>query len=234
MPYKNNVHSFSADKIMEAINLFCGDLKAAAQALEVSHKSLTEHIYNVPRLRAMFLKEFGDGGGVVPDEVETMLRDIDIPGLRANDPLARESRAIRNMNLDVMTDGLSRAGIGQHTIDKLKDLGGFEAHAGMFLVGSLDMMHRMLVYSGVSLMEQAEFIKENHLNDSSLPMKERLAWQRMYNQITDMMGKTYDRILSGTQAMVKITRKGDDVKKLAKPAFRPLGEKNKGGNHADN
>ena len=54
--------------------------------------------------------------------------------------------------------------------------------------------------------------------------KERQGWQRQYNQLQDLLGKSYDRVLNGTATMVKLTTPKESSKSRAnsKPGFQPL------------
>ena len=111
MSHANNVTDFTAEKIIEAINMAGGDISGASVFLGVSFKSLNEHVYRTPRLRALFAKDVAKIPGNIPDEIEQMVRDVEIPDARDNSPEARQSRAMRALNLDVMTDGLGHPGI---------------------------------------------------------------------------------------------------------------------------
>jgi len=218
------ISTIDHEYIVETINMFGGDIEAAAQVLEVAPQALALHINRTPKLRALFLKDVARLENVEPDEVGQIFRDIDLPRQMDRDEQSEIVKNLSVQNIDLLADGLERNGIKKKTVDKLKSLGQIDRSAASFLVGSLDMMHRMVVYQGVSLMEQAEEIKENYLDpQKNIPMKERIVWQRLYNQVVDQMGRSYDRVLAGTTAMVKITspKKGDDKAK-AKPGFRPL------------
>lgn len=223
--YKS-ISDYSIDKIVEAMNMFGGDVRAAAKSLRVSPASLSNAIYNNKRLRSLFIVNVVDAD-IEPSEVDQMVREADLPNIGDEGEDNELRRNLMTQNIDILADGLERNGISPKTAAKLKGLGQIEKSAAKFLVGSLDMMHRMVVYNGANLLEMSENIKEKYL-DTNVPMsvKERLQWQRMYNQITDQIGKNYDRVLSGTTAMVKLTApKGGDGNKKAKPGFRPLKKK---------
>lgn len=219
----NKVTDYSEEKLVEAINMFGGDVQAAATSLRLSPGTLTNHVYKNPRLRALFVKDVMNAD-LEPDEVSQMVRDVDLPRSddRGEDSIL--ARSLLTQNLDLLADGLERAGIKGETVAKLKRLGQIEKSAAGFLVASLDMMHRSVVYSGIEMMERAEEIRKTYL-DPAVPMtaKDRQGWQRQYNQLMDMLGKSYDRTLHGTEVMVKLTKpKEDGPKKNAKPGFQPL------------
>jgi hypothetical protein len=221
---RNFITEMDIEHIVETLNMFGGDVVMAAEVLEVDPRALSVHIYRTPKLRALFIKDVAKAEGVEPDEVDAIFSDMELP--RQHDT-GEESQIIKSMqaqNLDLLTGGLERSGISKKTIDKLNSLGTIEKSAASFLVASLECSHRMVVYQGASLFEQAETIKEKYLDPNApVSAKERIVWQRLYNQITDQIGKTYDRVLNGTTAMVKLTtpkEKGEGGK--SKPGFRPL------------
>lgn len=127
-------------------------------------------------------------------------------------------------NRDLMRNGLRKAGISQDTLNKLEIFEGFADNAGQFLVASLDMTHRMMVYQTVKLLERAEYIEKTYLNDVTLDDEVKIQWQSAYTDIIEQVGKAYDRTLVGTQAMAKLlgTKDGDEEKGKTKPGFKPL------------
>ena len=131
---------------------------------------------------------------------------------------------IIRMNREILRDGLSRAGIKPETIEKLKAFDGFATSAGDFLLASLDLSHRSMVYLMVTLLEQADLIKKDYLsaNGKIIDEETRLGWQDAYTDIVDQVGRCYDRTLVGTQAMARMlgTDKGD--KKARKPGLKAL------------
>lgn len=216
------ITDYTEDKLIEAITMHGGDITAAGRALRVSPGTLTNHVYKNPRLRALFVKDVMKSD-LEPSEVQQVVRDVDIP---RSDDVSESSILQRNLltqNLDLLADGLANAGISPETVEKLKKLGQIEKGAAGFLVSSLDMMHRSVVYSGIEMMERATEIRTKYLDDS-LPMsaKDRQGWQRQYNQLMDMLGKSYDRVLHGTEVMVKLTTPKTTDKPNAKPGFKPL------------
>lgn len=216
------ITDYSEDKLIEAINMHGGDIPAAGRALRVSPGTLTNHVYKNPRLRALFVKDVM-GVDLEPDDVQQMVRDVEVPRSDDKSETSILQRNLLTQNLDLLADGLQRAGIKPETVEKLKKLGEIEKGAAGFLVSSLDMMHRSVVYSGIEMMERATEIRTNYL-DNSIPMsaKDRQGWQRQYNQLMDMLGKSYDRVLHGTEVMVKLTAPKEKKDLNAKPGFKPL------------
>lgn len=211
---------YSLEELISALNLFHGDVAKAAQYLECSPTSLSTYVYEVEELRALFMREVAN----VEPTGDEILRDVKLPIGNSGD--ARDAKAILAQNMKIMTDGLRASGIKEETIEKLETFQKFEAHAGSFLVGSIDIMHRMMVYTATSLFEQAELIKSRYLDNPNLPVKEKLSWQRMYNQVSEQMHKSYDRVLQGTEVMIKMTVPDkEEDKKRKRPGFAPLNEK---------
>lgn len=125
-------------------------------------------------------------------------------------------------NSQLLRDGLRAAGISQATIDKLQVLDGMAQSAGQFLVASLSVTHRMMVYLSVSLLERADFIKREYLDDATLDDEIKIEWQEAYTNIVEQIGKSYDRTLTGTQAMAKMLGTEKPTEEKRKPGFKPL------------
>lgn len=130
---------------------------------------------------------------------------------------------IRRQDMEIIRGGLEKAGISRATLDKLRVFDDFAPNAGRFLVASLDMSHKMMMFQNVALMEEAEFIRANYLRNEALDPELRIEWQKCYNEICDILGKGYDRTLNGTQVMAKIVAgKVRNEGPKAKPSFTPL------------
>jgi len=204
--------------VITAVNEFGGDLNLAAKALKVSRVKLCQFISGDPKLVAAF----GVSAGVpesAPGETERLVRDAN--DIIPHHPDKETIQAIQTQNVDLIGEGLLKNGIKPETLEKMKNLGEFEQNAGKFLVGSLDIMLRLVVYTGVSLFEVTEEIKEI-LQDKTLEPHARLAWLRAYNVTVDQMQKSYDRVVTGTVGMAKVTRPDDDKGTKTKPGFTPL------------
>lgn len=203
-----------------ALSLAKGDIILAAGILGVKPQRVRVALNDNPQLRAAFL--VGDRV-TAPDELEAELRkpsDFKLIN-KEKDELAE---LVRKQDFDLMRGGLAKAGIKEETLEKLKVLDGLAVNSGRFLVASLDLSHKMLMYSNISLMEQADYIKKTYLEDATLGMEYKIEWQKAYNEICDIIGKGYDRVLAGTQAMAKIMAGQGDEKQggKKKPAFAPL------------
>lgn len=130
---------------------------------------------------------------------------------------------IIRQNRQILRDGLASAGIQPKTIDKLKAFDGFATSAGDFLLASLDLSHRSMVYLMVTLIELADQIKTEYLDTTKTVDPEvRLGWQDAYTDIVDQVGRCYDRTLVGTQAMARMLGTDKENKKARKPAFKAL------------
>lgn len=156
---------------------------------------------------------------IVPKPLPPALNEDMAP--TADEKLMAEQ--IIRQNRELMRAGLRKAGISERTIETLATIESMAPNAGEFLVASVDLTHRMMVLQTVRLFEEAQNIKERYLDDMTLDITTKIEWQRAYNEITDMLGRSYDRTLTGTQAMAKLlgTEKEGERKK-PRPGFRPL------------
>ena len=209
-----NGKSPSTDKIAKVLNEFGCDIVKSAEVLKIAPTTLRDRILNHKKLRALFSTN-ADLAKLTPADL--MAREGEIDG----DLIT----SVQLNNLDIIADGLERNGISTTTVDKLKGLGGFEKSAGRFLVGSLDIAQRLVTYSTVALFEKAEHIDKTYLQNSNVSDKDKLAWQRAYNQCVDQMFKGYSNILGGTVAMTKLL--SDSGGGSNKPGFQPLPEDDK-------
>lgn len=205
---------YNAEDIGRAMKAANGDYRLAAAAMGMEPHTLHARIQNNPQLRALYITK-GERD-VVPTDAQVQTREKP-PAVEVDDQLAK---AMDIQNRDLLNGGLARAGIKQSTLDKLSTLGSATESAGKFLIASLDLSHRMMIYLNVSLLEQAEEIRTRYLTNESVPSDHRLEWQKVYNQIVNEIGKCYDRTLNGTSALVKITDRKQAAKE--KPGFRTL------------
>lgn len=208
-------NSPSTEKIAEVLNEFGCDIVKSAEVLKIAPTTLRDRILNDKKLRALFSTS-AELAKLTPADL--MAREGEIDG----DLIT----SVQLNNLDIIADGLERNGISTATVDKLKGLGGFEKSAGRFLVGSLDIAQRLVTYSTVALFEKAEHIDKTYLQNPNVSDKDKLAWQRAYNQCVDQMFKGYTNILGGTVAMTKLL--SDSGGGSNKPGFQPLPEDEKG------
>jgi hypothetical protein len=157
---------------------------------------------------------------IVPTVVSTVVRGRpEIPEVSDDSELGEQ---MIKANRELLRNGLEKAGIKSTTIEKLRQFDDFAHNAGEFLIAALDLSHRSMVYLTVHLLEEAERIKTDYLDDAMLDDEYKIQWQQAYIDIVEQVGKCFDRTLIGTQAMAKLlgTDKGDTGKK--KPGFRPL------------
>lgn len=210
----------SDDDLIRALVAAEGNVSLAAEAVGLTALAISNRIDTNPRVAAAVGKTIP----VSEKEVETrqpllLGRDREVGDAVIGEVVAAQEA-------DLIRDGLKKAGIKASTLDKLKTLSGLNVSGGKFLVASLDLAHRMTVYQSVALLEEAEHIKTTYLHNEELTQEERYNWQRAYNEIAELIGKTFDRTLAGTQAMVAMQRgSSGDQKRSAKPGPSALNEK---------
>lgn len=200
-----------------ALNASDGDFGVAARVLGLTENALRLRVSKNPQLAALFHRDVA-----APTTVSVMTRDS-LPVVPEGSALADQILA---QNRSLLRNGLAKAGIKPETIEKLQLFDGFATDAGNFLITSLDLTHRMTVYLSVALLEEAQRIKTDYLDDATLDDEMKIQWQSAYTDIVEQIGKTFDRTLVGTQAMAKLlgTDEGDGKKKK-KPGFRPLAQR---------
>lgn len=188
-----------------------GDFHLAAEGLGRAVETVKEFVAKDSQLAALWLP---DAEKVhTPDESDLMTRSmppaLSVNGVeRVKDNVLAES--LMAQDREILRQGLQAVGIQHDTIKKLGLMENFATNTGRFLGASLDMTHRITVFQGVALFEEAEKIREKYLNDDTLPHEIRLEWQKAYNEIADLIGKTSDRVLAGTQAAVAMMKKKDE------------------------
>ena len=204
--------SLSTEKIIKVLNEYGCDIVKSAEVLKIAPTTLRDRILADKKLRALFSTKA---------EI-TELTTADLMSRERTDIDGELITSVQLNNLDIIADGLERNGISAQTVKKLKGLGGFEKSAGRFLVGSLDIAQRLVTYSTVMLFEKAEHIDKTYLQNSQVSPKDKLLWQRAYNQCVEQMYKGYNNILGGTVAMTKLL--SDSGGTSTKPGFQPLPE----------
>jgi hypothetical protein len=212
------------EQIIEVLSRNGGDVIISAKELGVESRVLSNKIYTDKKLRALFMKDVI--GEELPSDVEQMVRDISDSPITLDEHERRQMGAVLVNNLEILGMGLEKSGVKKETIEKLRTMGEFEKNAAKFLVSSLDMMHRTIVYQGVVLFEHSEFLKkklEKMEKDPDVKFNDWVRVQRAYNATVDQSMKAYDRVLNGTMAMAKLTKKPDKKGEgVATPAFKPL------------
>lgn len=207
--------NFERDVVVELLKECGGSIPTVADRLGVDRKALWLFIDKDEELSSIYRPRVDPKGGLSSDE--ELIRKAP-PG----EVSGQVQAAIAAGGLDEISKDLLSAGHDPQLLARLQTIGGFEKNAGVFLAGSLNLMYKMVVDSGMSLYEHLEFIKKK-LKDPNLKDKDRVFWQRAYNTTVDQLGKSYDRVLQGTQVLVKMIPGDSDEKKTKKkPSFAPL------------
>ena len=196
-----------------------GSIKLAAEALNVSETSLRKRIGADRQLKSLYIKE--SPSSPVPSDIEAMIREPKEPTSGQDKKLAD---AIQKMNSQLLNEGLRKAGISEETCNKLELFSRMDDNGWRMLIGGLDLMHRMLLYQAAALFQEAERCRGEELEDSEIGWDQRVAAQKHYNEICKTLINTYDRVLSGTLASVKMAESASPKKK-SKPGFAALKEK---------
>ena len=197
---KSKKISIPNELIMDAMSQV-GSIKLAAEALNVSETSLRKRIGSDRQLKSLYIKE--SPSSPVPSDIEAMIREPKEPTSGQDKKLAD---AIQKMNSQLLNEGLRKAGISEETCNKLELFSKMDDNGWRMLIGGLDLMHRMLLYQAAALFQEAERCRGEELEDS------------------ETLINTYDRVLSGTLASVKMAESASPKKK-SKPGFAALKEK---------
>ena len=208
--------SIPNDLIMDVMSQV-GSIALASEALNVSESSLRKRIASDKQLKSLYITE--SPKSPVPDEIEAMVRQP--KPAENNEKLAD---AIKSMNNQLLNEGLRQAGISDETCKKLELFSKMDDNGWRMLIGGLDLMHRMLLYQAAALFQEAERCRSDELEDDGIEWEQRVAAQKHYNDICKTLINTYDRVLSGTLASVKMAE-STTPKKKAKPGYAPLKEK---------
>lgn len=202
-----------------------GDQSLVARALGIDKTTVRDRLKRNSKLYALYGAR--GTGQEFPAIVEgaTLLRTpADIPPAPSDPQLA--TMVIGTEKL--IRDGLEKIGVPKSTIERLKAFDGLAVGAGAFLAQSLQDTHQIYYVNLLKLDEMAEDIRKRYLDVEATEKPgdmERMFWQRAYNEIVDQLGKGYDRMLSGTQAMVAMMKAqkdkngGNGQKAKSKPAF---------------
>lgn len=202
-----------------------GNFALAAKALGSDKSTLCKRVARMPHLHALYGERGSGADFPAPTAATTLMRTTDeLPPMPSDPELGK--MVINTEKL--IRDGLEKIGVPASTIARLKAFDGLAVGAGAFLAQSLQDTHQIYYVNLLKLDEMAEDIRKRYLDvgatEKPEPM-ERMFWQRAYNEIVDQLGKGYDRMLTGTQAMVammKARKDRDDAKNgkaKSKPAF---------------
>lgn len=212
------------DDVVRALKASKGDFTIAALGLGCSYAALRSFVVKDQQLAAVWIS---DDKVAPPDEGDLMVRTVPTITLPKEAALTPDvlGEAMMRQDREILRQGLQKAGIKDGTIQKLGLMENFAVNTGRFLGAALDMTHRVTVFQGVALFERAEYIKEKYLENEELPHELRIEWQKAYNEIAELIAKTSDRVLAGTEAAVNMMRhKNQDQSggKKRKPGFVPL------------
>lgn len=189
-----------------ALKVSGGNIAVAALALETDKSSLTKRVKRTPHLYALHGERTSGEEITPPTPGTTLLRSPDEIPVAPSDPQLG-TMVIQTEKL--IRDGLEKIGVPATTIARLKAFDGLAVGAGAFLAQSLQDTHQIYYVNLLKLDEMAADIKRRYLDPGAtegLADLERMFWQRAYNEIVDQLGKGYDRMLSGTQAMVAMMK----------------------------
>ncbi len=198
-----------------ALNECGGNRKLTAELLGITESELSNRVVNDKRLNAIYGKDPDKSIPVVADQMVRTSEDI--PEV---DPEGDLVTVVDDNNRGLLAKGLREAGISDSTLDRIETLGKFEKSAGRFLVSSMDLMHRLVVFGAIQLFEDLEYIRSRIRSADT--DKEKLMWQRAFNITFDQLQKANRDIQAGTLAMAKLTPKKREDDAPKKPAFRPL------------
>lgn len=201
--------------ILNALRVCKGDVKAAAEVLDISLDVLRKRMAKDPRILAVYSK-----GSTIeaPTTVDVMAR-TPLPEVVGK----AEGEAMIAMN-SVLTNGALEKVIKPETIALLNQAPSvFGNDAGKYLTATLDLHHQMMVISNVQVFERAQEILKG-LRDGTYGIEEAPEWQKTYNQLVELLQKGYDRAWQGTLSAAKLLKqsKDSDPERKAKPGFSPL------------
>lgn len=205
----------TAEEIAKALRLAKGKKPLAAQILGIPLSKLHARLSSSHKLRTCWNRTTRPSA---PTELSVLNRNAP----REIKEASVLGLAIQKQNNKMLRDGLRDAGIQESTLHKLNIFESFGQNSGAFLIASLDLTHKMMVFGNVTLFEEAEYIRAKYLQNETLSPELKLEWQKAYNEIIDIQGKNYERVLAGTQAMAKMQPKDDKKEKKRKPGFHPL------------
>jgi hypothetical protein len=208
-----------------------GSMKLASKALDISEPALAYRIKRSKILSALYCGTTTGETPPAPNEETTIVRTPEqLPPMIELDTRAEE---IMKQDREMLRNGLQAAGIMPATIEKIRSLDGLARNAGSLLSASLDYTHRLHIYSTAALFEEMVYIRDTYLRPGTeadpkpaLDPMERVFWQRAFNEIADLLGKSNDRTMSSTQAMVAMMKAqnegrsgGKRTEGKAKPGF---------------
>lgn len=202
-----------------------GNMVMAAKVLGLNKETVNERIKRSPQLFAMYgaRSDFDPSGAEVPE-----VNDIDtITRTARNLPIAMEgherAEQIMAQDRELMRTGLAAAGIKPETIEKIRSLDGLAANSGRMVSASLDYTHRLHIWSTAALFEEMMYIRDHHLRAEGQDPMVTVFWQRAFNEIADLLGKSNDRTMNTASALAAMmkARSKDRPDSAGSPKAKP-------------
>lgn len=187
-----------------------GNFSLASRLMQRDRKTIYERAMKIPELFALYSNR-GTNSPLPepPTEATTMLRS---PGqLPMPIPAADLGQMVRVTEKLLSPEGLARLGVPVATLTKLRDLRSLNIDFGGFLAVSLQDTHQLYYLQLLGLQARADEIKRLYLSEEepdpegkrpAVDPLQRMFWQRAHTEIVEQLGKGWDRMMAGTQAMV--------------------------------
>lgn len=180
----------------------------------------------IPELVALYkLRGIDDPLPEPPTEATTMLRSPSKTPLPI--PAADLGQMVKVTEKLLGPGGLKKLGVPEATLAKLRDLRALNIDFGGFLAVSLQDTHQLYYLQLLGLQARADEIKRLYLSEEEpdpegkrpvVDPLQRMFWQRAHTEIVEQLGKGWDRMMAGTQAMVAMERGKGNKEKTEKPA----------------
>jgi hypothetical protein len=193
-----------------------GNFSLAARVLGIDVSSVRSRVERIPELHALYGNRSEDATvPPPPTEGSTLLRN---PGQLAAPIPAADLGQMVQVTEKLLNGGLEKLGVPKATIEKLRDLSELRIDAGAMLAVSLQDTHQLYYLQLLSLAARADEIYNKYLKTDDEKVEKmdpmaRMFWQRAHTEIIEQLGKGYDRMMAGTQAMVTMLKAGKDKNK---------------------
>lgn len=108
----------------------------------------------------------------------------------------------------LLNGGFDAVGVPKETIQKLRDLSNLRIDPGAMLAISLTDTHQLYYLQLLTLAARADQIYKVYLDansatyDKEITPLDRMFWQRAHTEIVEQLGKGFDRMMTGSQAMI--------------------------------
>lgn len=182
-----------------------------ARVLNLNHKTVRERVARIPELVALYSNRTEDAiVPPAPTEAVTLLRSPDQLPVPI---MAADLGQMVQVTEKLLGGGLEKLGVPAATIAKLRNLSELRIDAGAMLAVSLQDTHQLYYLQLLALQARADEIKALYLSEDkernpdgtekpTIDPMARMFWQRAHTEIVEQLGKGYDRMMAGTQAMV--------------------------------